>query len=105
MSVRLTPGADGTWKEKKDSQSGWGSLTYDEIAARDKRTLDICWLKDASLDRGHLPFCIRQPCLRAAYGAPRKVHRSDAALSARAAPAGLARGDPECLAIDPSGSR
>jgi hypothetical protein len=61
MSVRLTPGADGTWKEKKNCQSRWGPLRYDEIAARDNRSLDICWLKDASLDSRHLPFCVRQP--------------------------------------------
>jgi type I restriction enzyme M protein len=37
-----------TWSEKKP-EGRWRAYTYDEIAARDKVSLDIFWLKDESL--------------------------------------------------------
>jgi hypothetical protein len=35
-----------TWSEKKNSEGRWRSFTFDEIAARDKCSLDLFWLRD-----------------------------------------------------------
>ncbi len=44
------------WDEKKNPEGRWRGFTYDEIVARDKRSLDIFWLKDVSLeDSSKLP--------------------------------------------------
>ncbi len=44
-----------TWSEE-NPEGRWRKFTYDEIAARDKTSLDIFWLKDASLtDLDNLP--------------------------------------------------
>ena len=44
-----------TWSEE-NSEGRWRKFTYDEIAARDKTSLDIFWLKDNSLtDLDNLP--------------------------------------------------
>lgn len=37
-----------TWSEK-EPEGRWRAYTYEEIAARDKASLDIFWLKDESL--------------------------------------------------------
>ena len=45
-----------TWDEKKNPEGRWRAFTYEEIAARDKCSLDIFWLKDESLeDSSKLP--------------------------------------------------
>ena len=45
-----------TWNEKKNPEGRWRVFTYDELAARDKCSLDIFWLKDESLeDSANLP--------------------------------------------------
>jgi hypothetical protein len=45
-----------TWDAKKRPDGRWRAFTYDEIAARDKCSLDIFWLKDDSLeDSANLP--------------------------------------------------
>jgi hypothetical protein len=45
-----------TWDEKKRPEGRWRAFAYDEIAARDKCSLDIFWLKDESLeDSANLP--------------------------------------------------
>ena len=45
-----------TWDEKDAPDGRWRSYRYDEIAARDKTSLDIFWLKDRSLtDLDDLP--------------------------------------------------
>ncbi|MBU6422113.1 MAG: N-6 DNA methylase, partial [Gammaproteobacteria bacterium] len=38
----------GTWSEKTP-EGRWREYTYDELMARDKASLDIFWLRDASL--------------------------------------------------------
>ena len=44
-----------TWSDKKP-EGRWRAYTYDEIAARDKASLDIFWLRDDSLaDSDNLP--------------------------------------------------
>jgi len=46
---------EDTWSEE-NPDGRWRKFTYDEIAARDKTSLDIFWLKDASLtDLDNLP--------------------------------------------------
>jgi len=46
---------EDTWSEE-NPDGRWRKFTYDEIAARDKISLDIFWLKDASLtDLDNLP--------------------------------------------------
>src|SRR5437870_2944698 len=35
-----------TWNEKKNPEGRWRAFTYEELAARDKCSLDIFWLKD-----------------------------------------------------------
>lgn len=45
-----------TWSEKKNPEGRWRSFTFDEIAARDKCSLDLFWLRDESLeDSASLP--------------------------------------------------
>lgn len=45
-----------TWDEKKSPDGRWRMYTFEEIAARDKCSLDIFWLKDESLeDSANLP--------------------------------------------------
>ena len=45
-----------TWDEKKNPDGRWRLYTFEEIAARDKCSLDIFWLKDHSLeDSANLP--------------------------------------------------
>jgi type I restriction enzyme M protein len=45
-----------TWSEKKHPDGRWRSFTFDEIAARDKCSLDLFWLRDESLeDSASLP--------------------------------------------------
>lgn len=45
-----------TWSEKKNPEGRWRSYTYKEIAARDKCSLDLFWLRDESLeDSANLP--------------------------------------------------
>jgi type I restriction enzyme M protein len=45
-----------TWSEKKNPEGRWRSFTFDEIAARDKCSLDVFWLRDESLeDSASLP--------------------------------------------------
>jgi type I restriction enzyme M protein len=45
-----------TWDEKKNPEGRWRAYGYDEIAARDKASLDIFWLRDESLeDSANLP--------------------------------------------------
>ena len=39
-----------TWNEKRNPEGRWRGFTYEEIAARDKCSLDIFWLKDESLE-------------------------------------------------------
>ena len=44
------------WDEKKNSEGRWRVFTYEELATRDKCSLDIFWLKDESLeDSANLP--------------------------------------------------
>jgi type I restriction enzyme M protein len=44
------------WDEKTRLDGHWRAFTDDEIVARDKCSLDIFWLKDASLeDSANLP--------------------------------------------------
>ncbi len=45
-----------TWHESENPDGRWRRFSYDEIVARDKTSLDIFWLKDASLaDLDNLP--------------------------------------------------
>jgi type I restriction enzyme M protein len=45
-----------TWDEKKNPEGRWRMFTYEELAAREKCSLDIFWLKDESLeDSANLP--------------------------------------------------
>ena len=45
-----------TWDEKKNPEGRWRMFTYEEIAKRDKCSMDIFWLKDDSLeDSANLP--------------------------------------------------
>jgi len=45
-----------TWNEDKNPEGRWRKYQYKEIAARDKTSLDIFWLKDKSLaDLDNLP--------------------------------------------------
>src|SRR5438552_12787245 len=45
-----------TWDETKNPAGRWRMYTFEEIAARDKCSLDIFWLKDESLeDSASLP--------------------------------------------------
>lgn len=45
-----------TWSEDKNPQGRWRAYTYEEIAARDKCSLDLFWLRDDSLeDSASLP--------------------------------------------------
>jgi len=45
-----------TWDAEKNPDGRWRKFTYDELAARDKTSLDIFWLKDDSLaDLDNLP--------------------------------------------------
>src|SRR5688572_30530569 len=45
-----------TWDEKKHPEGRWRAFSYEEIAAREKCSLDIFWLKDESLeDSSKLP--------------------------------------------------
>jgi type I restriction enzyme M protein len=45
-----------TWDEKKNAEGRWRMFTYEEIVARDKRSLDIFWVRDESLeDSSKLP--------------------------------------------------
>jgi hypothetical protein len=44
-----------TWNEKKNPEGRWRAYTYDEIAARDKCSLDLFWLRD------EIPRRLRQP--------------------------------------------
>jgi len=45
-----------TWDEKQNPEGRWRVFSYDELAARDKCSLDIFWLKDESLeDSAKLP--------------------------------------------------
>ncbi len=45
-----------TWNEAANPEGRWRRFTYDQIAARDKTSLDIFWLKDKSLaDLDNLP--------------------------------------------------
>lgn len=45
-----------TWDAEKNPNGRWRKYTYDELAARDKTSLDLFWLKDDSLaDLENLP--------------------------------------------------
>ena len=45
-----------TWNEQSNPEGRWRKLTYEQIVARDKTSLDIFWLKDKSLaDLDNLP--------------------------------------------------
>jgi type I restriction enzyme M protein len=45
-----------TWDEESNPEGRWRKFTYEELAARDKTSLDIFWLKDKSLaDLDNLP--------------------------------------------------
>ena len=45
-----------TWAEKENSEGRWRKYSYEELAARDKTSLDLFWLKDESLaDLDNLP--------------------------------------------------
>jgi type I restriction enzyme M protein len=45
-----------TWDTKKNPEGRWRKFTYEELAARDKTSLDVFWLKDKSLtDLDNLP--------------------------------------------------
>jgi type I restriction enzyme M protein len=45
-----------TWSEKKNPEGRWRVFTFEEIAARDKCSLDLFWLRDESLeDSASLP--------------------------------------------------
>ena len=44
------------WNEQKNPEGRWRKFSYEQIAARDKTSLDIFWLKDKSLaDLDNLP--------------------------------------------------
>ena len=45
-----------TWNAEKNPEGRWRKYSYDELAARDKTSLDLFWLKDDSLaDLDNLP--------------------------------------------------
>ena len=45
-----------TWDADKNPEGRWRKFTYEELNARDKRSLDVFWLKDKSLtDLDNLP--------------------------------------------------
>ena len=45
-----------TWHEEKNPEGRWRKYSYEELAARDKTSLDLFWLKDESLaDLDNLP--------------------------------------------------
>ena len=45
-----------TWNADKNPDGRWRKYSYEELAARDKTSLDIFWLKDKSLtDLDNLP--------------------------------------------------
>ena len=45
-----------TWHPENNPEGRWRKFTYEEIASRDKTSLDITWLKDKSLaDLDNLP--------------------------------------------------
>ena len=45
-----------TWEAVKNPDGRWRKYTYEELAARDKTSLDVFWLKDKSLtDLDNLP--------------------------------------------------
>jgi len=45
-----------TWHAEKTPDGRWRKFTYEELAARDKTSLDLFWLKDDSLaDLDNLP--------------------------------------------------
>ncbi len=45
-----------TWNEQSNPEGRWRKFSFDQIAARDKTSLDIFWLKDKSLaDLDNLP--------------------------------------------------
>ena len=45
-----------TWDAEKSPEGRWRKFTYEELAARDKTSLDVFWLKDKSLtDLDNLP--------------------------------------------------
>ena len=45
-----------TWSAEKNPQGRWRAFSYEEIAARDKCSLDLFWLRDESLeDSASLP--------------------------------------------------
>jgi type I restriction enzyme M protein len=45
-----------TWDETANPEGRWRRFTYQELAARDKTSLDLFWLKDKSLtDLDNLP--------------------------------------------------
>ena len=45
-----------TWHAEKNPEGRWRKFTYEELAARDKTSLDLFWLKDDSLaDLDNLP--------------------------------------------------
>lgn len=45
-----------TWHAENNPEGRWRCFTYDDIAARDKTSLDINWIKDKSLaDLDNLP--------------------------------------------------
>lgn len=45
-----------TWDEEKNPEGRWRKLSYEELIARDKTSLDLFWLKDKSLtDLDKLP--------------------------------------------------
>jgi type I restriction enzyme M protein len=45
-----------TWDEKENPEGRWRAYDYEELAARDKCSLDLFWLRDESLeDSANLP--------------------------------------------------
>jgi type I restriction enzyme M protein len=45
-----------TWDAETNPEGHWRKFTYEELAARDRTSLDVFWLKDKSLtDLDNLP--------------------------------------------------
>jgi type I restriction enzyme M protein len=55
LASTRTQAPESTWSEY-NPEGRWRVFTYDELMARDKVSLDIFWLRDASLeDAANLP--------------------------------------------------
>jgi type I restriction enzyme M protein len=52
----MTPEAEGNLDAESNPEGRWRRYSYEELAARDKTSLDLFWLKDESLaDLDNLP--------------------------------------------------